>query len=380
MLLRAKIAWKFMNEEDSFLHKAFKPKYGTSCWNPNRKQNMSIAWKIILSGAKALKPIVRWKISNGENVNVMEDVWVLDKALSKWPTFLANLQSNELTVDYFVSNGGWDMEKLHQVFGEELIEIICKIQIDLVCHKDQMELILQNYGKSLTALSFQSIVSDSNMQNYCPWINKIKLNPRIEVFWWRLYHKAIPTFQFLEYRRLMEGNSCHRGCTKTEDIAYVAVTCDKMIQIMEILNQWGFQIPLFENLAECICWLEHNATTKTFLANVYFASMFLCWKSRNTLIHEDKEDSNLNIDSNVLGMSSISLSNTNNSGLWDVNQLFPLFNKCWHPPPPDWIKINVDGSFLSSYKAGIGAIYQYHKGSFFFCIWFQWYSLGYCSA
>ncbi|KAI0492026.1 hypothetical protein KFK09_026291 [Dendrobium nobile] len=364
--LRAKIAWKYVNEENSFLHKCLKPKYGNSCWLPDWKQNVSSAWKIIRSGAKALQPIIRWKISNGENVNVMEDVWILDKALCKWPTFLDNLQIYDLFVDHFIENGGWDMVKLHEAFRKDLLQIICNINIEQEAGRYQIELISHNSGKTLAALSFEARLNVSNGEEYWNWMKKIYLNPRTEVFWWRIYHKVIPTFQFLEYRRLKEGCLCLRGCLEIEDIKHVAVTCDKLIQILKILNQWGFQIHIFHTYAELISWLKYNAIKKTFITNVYCTVVFLCWKSRNRLIHEGMEDSNLNIASNALSMTSISISNRNKSGLWDVNQSSQLFNKSWHPPPPDWIKINVDASLLPSYKTGIGAVWPDHQGRFLF--------------
>ncbi|KAI0510379.1 hypothetical protein KFK09_010980 [Dendrobium nobile] len=51
------------------------------------------------------------------------------------------------------------------------------------------------------------------------------------------------------------------------------------------------------------------------------------------------------------------------SGHWGVNQSRRLCN-CWHPPPPDWIKVNVDASLLPSYKTVIGGVLRDSKGKF----------------
>ncbi|PKU61502.1 hypothetical protein MA16_Dca026016 [Dendrobium catenatum] len=376
-VLRSKIAWKFISDADSLLHKTLEPRYGSSCWSFDLMKNMSNAWNIILSGAKALKPIVRWKISNGESINVMEDVWILDKVLSKWPTFLSILQGDVLNVDHFIKNGVWDMEELHLFFGKELINLICNIHIDPNCNKDQLELLYQVTGKSLSTLAFEPVVSNPAVHMYWVLIKKINLNLRIEVFWWRLHHKAIPTFHFLEYRRLREGNLCPRGCMKSEDHEHVAVSCPKFIQIVQILNRWGFQILVFETFVECCSKLEQNASSKIFLANLYCSSVFFCWKFRNKFIHGDKEDSNLSIAANSVGVASISMSNRHNSGIWDANQPVRLSRNCWHSPPPDWIKVNVNSSLLTSYKAG--GVFRDHKGRFL-CIWIQWCSLGHLSV
>ncbi|PKU64053.1 Putative ribonuclease H protein [Dendrobium catenatum] len=72
--LRAKLAWKYMKEKDSLLHKFLYPKYG-SCWdNVNRFKSNYAAWKIIKNGGKSLRSIVRWSISNGHSIDVFKDI------------------------------------------------------------------------------------------------------------------------------------------------------------------------------------------------------------------------------------------------------------------------------------------------------------------
>ncbi|XP_020683953.1 uncharacterized protein LOC110100685 [Dendrobium catenatum] len=36
--------------------------------------------------------------------------------------------------------------------------------------------------------------------------------------------------------------------------------------------------------------------------------------------------------------------------------------KPWHPPPSDWIKVNIDAALFKSYKAGIGGAFRAHQG------------------
>ncbi|PKU59188.1 hypothetical protein MA16_Dca028443 [Dendrobium catenatum] len=39
-----------------------------------------------------------------------------------------------------------------------------------------------------------------------------------------------------------------------------------------------------------------------------------------------------------------------------------LISSSWHPPPPGWIKVNIDDSLQCSNEAGIGGIFRDHKG------------------
>ncbi|KAI0500315.1 hypothetical protein KFK09_018527 [Dendrobium nobile] len=65
-----------------------------------------------------------------------------------------------------------------------------------------MELIHKLSGKSLTALAFEAVESVSSEEKNWKWFEKSKLIPRVNLLWWRLFNKAIPTNQFLCYRRL----------------------------------------------------------------------------------------------------------------------------------------------------------------------------------
>ncbi|PKU66600.1 hypothetical protein MA16_Dca021913 [Dendrobium catenatum] len=46
---------------------------------------------------------------------------------------------------------------------------------------------------------------------------------------------------------------------------------------------------------------------------------------------------------------------------WNANQQM-LTPYSWHPPPPGWIKINIDAALHCSYNAGIGGILRDHRG------------------
>ncbi|PKU63475.1 hypothetical protein MA16_Dca022126 [Dendrobium catenatum] len=46
---------------------------------------------------------------------------------------------------------------------------------------------------------------------------------------------------------------------------------------------------------------------------------------------------------------------------WVANQ-HELISSSWHPPPPGWIKVNIDASLQCSNEDGIGGIFRDHKG------------------
>ncbi|KAI0530858.1 hypothetical protein KFK09_000406 [Dendrobium nobile] len=97
-------------------------------------------------------------------------------------------------------------------------------------------------------------------------------------------------------------------------------------------------------------------------ANLYCTLIWLVWKSSCKLIHTDKEDSDTSIAANAISYAV--RSNFLNFQLenWDTNQL--RLSSHWHPPPPGWIKINVDGVLKKKCRTGVGGVARDDKGRF----------------
>ncbi|PKU60060.1 Putative ribonuclease H protein [Dendrobium catenatum] len=249
--LRAKFAWNFLKEEDSLLYKSLKARYGPKFWMKSNSAYKSVTWKILADGAQSLSNITRWKIAAGENINTLEDAWILDKSLQQWPTFVSTAISEFPKLKEFISDSSWKVDMLNTHFGLELVKTITQIEIDSLLPKDSIELKNKFSGKSITAMAAAYKSNDISSVDYGIWLKKLKLNPRIEFFWWRLLNEAIPTNDFLMNRRLLGHNSCPRGCEEREDNNHIMVHCHKLQQVIGILNKWGFTWPMFRTAKDC---------------------------------------------------------------------------------------------------------------------------------
>ncbi|KAI0493884.1 hypothetical protein KFK09_024010 [Dendrobium nobile] len=347
--LHARLAWRFIQEEKSLLHSVMDIKYGNKLMKENPNGNKSTAFKILNEGFNSLYPIVKWDIANGKSVDAFKDIWILDKSINNWPTYMSPVEDDQFMVEDFISNGNWDEKNLKKVFGKELVDMIMKIQISEDKIVDSLVLINQNSGMSIPGL-----------------IRKAKVNSRVENFLWRLKKNAIPSMHFLCYRRIAVNAQCPRGCESNEDMEHIVCGCSKIKEIIQLLNCWGFGFPLFISSEQCLIWLENNVSTKRMMVNLYCTLVFLSWKSRNKRVHGGIEDNSSFIASEAIVQASISNKfSSSNLGFWDVNQSSRLSNT-WHPPPPNWIKANVDASLSSSYKAGIAAVFRDNKGRFLY--------------
>ncbi|XP_020694687.1 uncharacterized protein LOC110108400 [Dendrobium catenatum] len=228
-----------------------------------------------------------------------------------------------------------------------------------------MEIIYKFSGKSIAALiSEQSFFYEEEDANW-RWLKKLKLKPRVNIFWWKLIHKAIPTNDFLMYRRIINFNGCPRGCEDIEDANHLTVKCSFMNKIIILLNNWGYDIPDLNNLDNCFNWLSKASTSNPFIANIYCFAVFFSWKSTNKRVHGLEEDSISSIAGNAVSFASLSFSQDLNSVNWVSNQQL-LFQNTWKPPPTKWIKLNVDAALNNNYSAGIGGVIRDCKGRFLF--------------
>ncbi|KAL0921359.1 hypothetical protein M5K25_008423 [Dendrobium thyrsiflorum] len=101
-VMRAKFAWNLHTHPNSMLNKSLSASYGGDVLHAVPKRNYSSSWKILMSGANALCPIVRWKVGTGNVINILEDIWVLDRSFSKWPTFIAVVEGEFPALHFFI--------------------------------------------------------------------------------------------------------------------------------------------------------------------------------------------------------------------------------------------------------------------------------------
>ncbi|XP_020675485.2 uncharacterized protein LOC110094562 [Dendrobium catenatum] len=113
--LRARLALNFIQQPDTLLHHILREKYGDNPWVEWPGRNVSISWQIMNDGANALRTIIRWKIGDGKTVNVLSDIWVLDRQLDEWPAYgdLSRLEHWQVS-QLFTENGDWDAGLLGQ--------------------------------------------------------------------------------------------------------------------------------------------------------------------------------------------------------------------------------------------------------------------------
>ncbi|XP_020699437.1 uncharacterized protein LOC110111773 [Dendrobium catenatum] len=168
---------------------------------------------------------------------------------------------------------------------------------------------------------------------------------------------ALPTNEFLKYRRLSHIDYCARGCHDVETCSHTAVHCSYLTDIISKLRSWGFNIPTFQSL-DCLSQLRILSKNSLNIVKIYCTAVFYFWKCQNDSIH----------GKSIMPVSVIAgiiLSSTMNKYPMLVDwgtSLRSESSSIWHPPPLHWLKINVDAALLDSNLASIGGKVRYFKG------------------
>lgn len=244
-VLRARLAWDVIQNSRSLLHKLLKAKYGMDIWGYTPGKNVSVTWKVIQDGAKALRPILRWKIGNGQMTDVVQDTWILDRSIAQWPTFVNINAVDNVKVSFLLDNLlQWDSEVLEDCFGDIMMRRIQNIKTNCGDGEDCPELTYSRSSMTVTEMAFRAMVGEGEYQFL--WLDKLKLHPREKFFWWRLLRKAIPTCSWLFSRGLSDSPLCPWGCNMDEDVDHCSSQCVKLIKVFEILGKWRRDTTQFE--------------------------------------------------------------------------------------------------------------------------------------
>ncbi|XP_020674422.1 uncharacterized protein LOC110093778 [Dendrobium catenatum] len=228
--------------------------------------------------------------------------------------------------------------------------------------EDRVELLKWCSGKTVSALVHESAIfysCDDEEKGFANWVLKLNLNKKVDIFWWRIGKKAIPTNMFLKNRKLSEYDYCARGCQSIESYEHIMVHCKYMVDVIMKIREWGIHIPIFQSLDNCLQVLKCLSAQKFGIVRVYCTMVYLPWRNRNDVKHQKATLPCSLVVSNALFLATY-ISNPFLTS-WGTNLLRESQNS-WCPPPKDWIKINVDASLISSNQAGIGGIFRDHKG------------------
>ncbi|XP_020699278.1 uncharacterized protein LOC110111651 [Dendrobium catenatum] len=183
--LRSKVTWNYIQKPYSLLHRVMKSKYDDNVMKGTQRNISSNAWKIILDGGNNLMMAVCWKVGRGDKINILNDTWLLDRCINRWPTFVdCNFLDGMNVQQLILPKGMWNSELLHRAFHSYLIYLITQVPIEHG-EEDQMELMRMCSGKTVSVLVYEQMwLNKCNLEDveYISWVKNLKKNKKIEIF------------------------------------------------------------------------------------------------------------------------------------------------------------------------------------------------------
>ena len=130
--LLAQQAWRLLQNKNSLLYRVFKPRFfpnGTILDAP-QSQAGSYAWKSLLIGRDVLVEGSRWRVGDGESINVWRDPW-LPSVFLPFVSSQAAAGRENLRVRELIKSGTneWNSLLLQQLFCARDIALIESIPL-----------------------------------------------------------------------------------------------------------------------------------------------------------------------------------------------------------------------------------------------------------
>ncbi|PKA58228.1 Putative ribonuclease H protein [Apostasia shenzhenica] len=359
--LLAKHAAKLLQKDDCIWRDSFIAKYKDRALNFSAKKGDSWIWRLICLSGSVVHNNLIWLIATGVSVSIWKDPWISTIPLCKWPTYI-NSNPGDLvsTVADLLNENTWNLTRLQQLFGVDLINRILSIRRLAYVHSDTLVWAKTESSSIPTAALYKAEFHQPNSLESGAWCWRAKVIPRVQIFVWRMAHNAVPTFQWLFNRKISNSNLCPWGCRQVEDLNHISIYCNFLQETRLHISKHFPLIPqdyTWENKLTSLANLTslHRDDIKLRLE---LTLLYLCWRARCAKVHGKLYSNPPTLAISIINYTTSQPVNLRPSRfLW--SQPSPLrltytFEDSWLPPKSGWLKVNLDGSIKGHGVAGVG--------------------------
>jgi hypothetical protein len=236
LAMLGKQGWRLMVNLDSLCARVLKGRYyhDGDFLSSTRKRHASHTWRAILAGRDVLSCRLIRRIGNGELMNIWRDRW-LPNHFGDRPLTTADGQSVSQVADLLLKNGQWNDSMIRQIFipvdAVAILRTLVRAQYD-----DMWAWEHEKHGvysvRSAYRLLDTARIANSERQveggsgDTC-WqkLWKLKVSPKIKVFWWRVIHEFLPARQVLHRKHIEPIENCEDCGAASESIRHVLIEC-----------------------------------------------------------------------------------------------------------------------------------------------------------
>ncbi|KAG7572302.1 Endonuclease/exonuclease/phosphatase superfamily [Arabidopsis suecica] len=351
--LLGKQLWRMITKKESLMAKIFKSRYFSKSdpLNAPLGSRPSYAWKSIHEAQVLIKEGIRAVVGNGRSINIWKDPWVSSKpaqpiqTLNWIPSGSRPVVSSLQSVSDLVNVNGreWNQELLNMAYTEEI------------------------KGKILEIRPGAEIQRINTLGTTANQIWKTDAPPKIHHFLWRCLSNSLSVAGNLSYRHLAKDKSCIRCPSCTETVNHLLFKCSFArltwaISPVPAPPEVEWSDSLYKNLHHVLfCRKDQSQEkdTSTLLPWI----LWRLWKNRNGLVFQGKEFSAPQVVNKAKEDEEEWQARKDPQPLKENKRQQGNQIAKWKPPPQNWVKCNVDGTWTADApNCGVGWVTRDHRG------------------
>ncbi|KAH9764612.1 putative reverse transcriptase/RNA-dependent DNA polymerase [Citrus sinensis] len=297
--LVAKQSWRIIQFPNSLVARVLQARYfkNGQFLNARLGSKPSFIWRSILWGRQVIHKGIRWRIGNGEQVEVYKGNWM------PRPTTFKPFSPPSLPIDSRVSDlinaaNQWNEGLINQHFGKEDVEMILRIPLpsrpmedQIVWHYDKKWIYSVKSGYQVALKEkFPDIPSFSNQKtNQWSVIWTLSLPEKMKIFTWRALKNLLPTAENLWKRKVLPQPICQLCGTKIETTAHALMECKSAHAVWKTTKLAAD----IGNIAhQDIISFVHEAMRRMGKndADMVIALCWVIWSARNHVLFRGKRD------------------------------------------------------------------------------------------
>ncbi|XP_057770939.1 uncharacterized protein LOC130990727 [Salvia miltiorrhiza] len=217
--LLAKQIWRMINNPSSLIARVFKARYFSNRTIMQAKvpSNSSFIWRSLAWSRSVVDAGCIWKVGNGMNISVMNDIWVKDLHGARIKGRDEDSLNGMMVADFINDENDWKVEMLEKHLQPNEIEGVLRTPILEHGEDDRISWKFDHHGrfsvKSAYLLDMDyysphpySSGEDKNIWSRLIWSNS--LPPKVKVFIWRAFSNLIPTEANLRAHHVPSDGIC----------------------------------------------------------------------------------------------------------------------------------------------------------------------------
>ncbi|CAH9083997.1 unnamed protein product [Cuscuta epithymum] len=345
LAMLAKQAWKLQTEPESLVSRVFKARYFPDGSYVTAKigGSPSFIWRSLFEVQNIIKKGSKWRVGNGNHINVWRDSWLPDKVNPKITSVCVE-GLEEATVAGLLNSKGedWDLDILKDLFNERDIDLIRSIPISNRLVEDRLIWSGEQNGCFSVKSCYRQVVGEFRPEEWLGWTAmwKFQLPPKIKHFFWQVCTNCLPTTSNL----IRRGVECRALCglcgdEGDESLLHLFVTCREAKEAWRAVNwrQVNQSVSAFPD------WLQLNFQS---LQEKELTRLILgcwgIWRERNQRVWNGSKLDRAQIlrkaEAYVEGWSMAQLPKLASGSRWGV------CSSLWQRPGMNWGKVNTDAS------------------------------------